>query len=117
MYGGTHLAGEDALSRSAFLILLALADRPRHGLAIIDRVDETSRGELKMGPGTLYGTLQKLVKGGLIKERGAPDPNDDDSRRRYYGLTARGDRALRAEAARLLTLVQAASKQSLFGDL
>lgn len=112
------MPGEEVLSRSAFLILLSLSDRPRHGLAIIDRVEEASRGELKMGPGTLYGTLQKLVAAGLIKEqRHAPDPDDDDSRRRYYGLTPKGDRALRAEAVRLKALVQAASKQRLFGDV
>lgn len=112
------MAREDSLSRSAFLILLALSDRPRHGLAIIDRVDEASNGELKMGPGTLYGTLQKLVAAGLIREeRRAPDPDDDDTRRRYYGLTAKGERSLRAEAQRLRTLVQAASKQRLLGDL
>jgi DNA-binding PadR family transcriptional regulator len=112
------MAGEDGLSRSAFLILLSLSDRPRHGLAIIDRVEEASNGELKMGPGTLYGTLQKLVTAGLIKEeRHAPDPDDDDARRRYYGLTTKGERSLKAEAVRLRALVQAASKQRLFGDL
>jgi DNA-binding PadR family transcriptional regulator len=112
------MAAEDTLSRSAFLILLSLSDRPRHGLAIIDRVEEASGGELKMGPGTLYGTLQKLVAAGLIKEqRHAPDPDDHDSRRRYYALTAKGDRSLRAEAVRLRSLVQAATKQRLFGDL
>ncbi len=112
------MAGDETLSRSAFLILLSLSDRPRHGLAIVDRVEDASRGEVKMGPGTLYGTLQKLVAAGLIKEqRQPPDPDDDDPRRRYYGLTPRGDRALRAEALRLKALVQAAAKQRLFGDL
>lgn len=111
-------ASNEGLSRSAFLILLALADRPRHGLAIIDRVEESSRGDLKMGPGTLYGTLQKLAAAGLIREkRHAPDPDDHDTRRRYYGVTPKGERALKAEAARLRTMVQAASKQKLFGDL
>jgi len=109
---------EDSLSRSAFLILLALADRPRHGLAIIERVEESSRGEVKMGPGTLYGTLQKLTAAGLIREqRSAPDPDDHDTRRRYYGLTPKGDRSLRSEAAKLRSLVQAASRQKLFGDV
>jgi DNA-binding PadR family transcriptional regulator len=111
-------ASADTLSRSAFLIMLALTDRPRHGLAIIDRVEESSRGDLKMGPGTLYGTLQKLTAAGLIREqRHAPDPDDHDTRRRYYGLTPRGERALKAEAARLRTMVQAATKQKLFGDI
>ncbi len=112
------MVADSSLSRSAFLILLALSDRPRHGLAIIDRVEETSEGEIRMGPGSLYGTLQKLVAAGMIKElREAPDPNDDDSRRRYYGTTPRGDRALKAEAHRMRTLVDAAVKQNLLGGL
>lgn len=102
----------DALPRSAFLVLLALADRARHGLAIIDRVEEASRGEMRMGPGTLYATLQKLVTGGLIREtREVPDPDDHDTRRRYYEITPRGTRALKAEATRLQTLVRAAAAE------
>lgn len=105
------------MSRSAFLILLALADRPRHGLAIIDWVDDVSGGEVAMGPGTLYGTLQKLVASGLIREpRDVPDPDDDDPRRRYYELTSKGQRTVKAEAEHLRTLVKAASKQKLFGE-
>ncbi len=108
----------DGLSRSAFLILLALSDQPRHGLAIIDRVDEASGGEVKLGPGTLYGTLQKLVSGGLIREtQTPPDPANHDSRRRYYRLTPKGDRLLRAEAVRLRSLVRAAIDGRLLGDL
>ena len=96
------------LPRSSFLILLALADQPRHGLAIIDRVVEASHGEVKLGPGTLYGTLQKLIAGGLIRESPPPDPDDHDPRRRYYRLTPKGDRELKAEAARMRSLVRAA---------
>jgi DNA-binding PadR family transcriptional regulator len=106
----------DPLSRSAFLILLALADRPRHGLAIIDKVAEASEGGVKLGPGTLYGTLQKLVASGLIRETAqAPDPQDDDPRRRYYELTPRGERALQAEAEHLQRLVRVAAAQRVLG--
>jgi DNA-binding PadR family transcriptional regulator len=108
----------DHLSRSAFLILLALSDQPRHGLAIIDRVAEASNGEVTMGPGTLYGTLQKLVAAGLIRETAdAPNPVDHDPRRRYYRLTAKGERDLKAEATRLRTLVRAAVDGRVLGDL
>jgi DNA-binding PadR family transcriptional regulator len=112
------MAGDDTLSKSAFLILLSLSDRSRHGLGIIARVEESSAGEVRMGPGTLYGTLQKLTAAGLIKEqRDAPDPDDHDTRRRYYALTPRGARALKSEALRMRALVKAAAKQNLFGGL
>lgn len=108
----------DALSKSGFLVLLALADRPRHGLAIVDRVEDASRGEVRMGPGTLYGTIHKLTAGGFIRETTAPpDPQDDDPRRRYYRLTPRGERALKAEATRLRALVNAAIDQRILGDV
>ena len=102
----------ESIARSAFLVLLSLADRPRHGLAILDRVDEASNGECRMGPGTLYGTLQKLVATGLIKEVDAPpDLEADDPRRRYYRLTSRGEKVLKAEATRLRALVNVAIAQ------
>jgi DNA-binding PadR family transcriptional regulator len=102
-------ARTDGLSRSAFLVLFALADQPRHGLAIIDWIADSTKGQVKLGPGTLYGTLQKLLADGLIREApAAPDPDDDDPRRRYYTLTPRAKRELKAEAARMRTLVDAA---------
>lgn len=97
-----------SLPRASFLVLLALADQPGHGLAIADRVEDTTRGRVKMGPGTLYGTLQKLQQAGLIRETAqAPDPDDHDARRRYYRLTPRGERLLRAEAENLRVLAEA----------
>jgi DNA-binding PadR family transcriptional regulator len=108
----------DGLSRSSFLILLALADQARHGLAIIDRVAEASGGEVKLGAGTLYGTLQKLVVAGLIRETATPpDPQNHDTRRRYYRLTPKGERLLKAEAVRLRSLVRAAVAGQVLGDL
>lgn len=102
----------DSLPRSAYLVLLALSDRPRHGLAIMDRVEAVTRGRMKMGPGTLYGTLQKLQATGLIRETSEPpDPEDDDSRRRYYRITPRGERALAEETASLRVLIDAAARR------
>jgi len=109
-------ATSEGLSRSSFLVLLALADQPRHGLAILDRVLEASQGEVRLGPGTLYGTLQKLTAARLIVE--APDAarrEQADPRRRYYRLTAAGQRELASEASRLRSLVRAAVAQQILG--
>jgi DNA-binding PadR family transcriptional regulator len=106
------------LARSAFLVLLALADGPGHGLGIVGRVESVTGGSVKLGPGTLYGTLQSLVGAGLIRETGAPvGPDDDDPRRRYYRVTPRGDKALKAEAERLRVLVRAAAARQVLGDV
>lgn len=98
------------LSRSAFLVLLALSDRPRHGLAVVERIEETTQGRIRMGPGTLYGTLHKLEASGLIREtKDAPDPDDHDARRRYYLITPRGKRVLDAEVDGLRVLASSAA--------
>ena len=111
-------APAEGLTRPAFLILLALADQARHGLGIVDRVDEMSHGEVRLGPGTLYGTLQKLVAAGLIRETATvPNPDDHDPRRRYYKLTPKGQRELRDEAARMRALVRVAIAEQIVGDL
>jgi DNA-binding PadR family transcriptional regulator len=106
-----------AVSRSAFLILLALHDGPCHGLGVVDRVERATNGQVKLGPGTLYGTLHTLAADQMIRESAAPeDAVDDDPRRRYYRITPRGDRALRAEAARLRVLVDAAAARRVLED-
>jgi DNA-binding PadR family transcriptional regulator len=115
--GALPMPRDATLPRSSFLILLTLAERPRHGLGIVEDVEDASGGEVRLGPGTLYGTLQRLVQEGLIRQTtDAPDPDDDDPRRRYYRLTPRGERALRDEASRLRTLVDAAARRHILQD-
>jgi DNA-binding PadR family transcriptional regulator len=108
-YHNILMSDHSGLPRSAFLILLALADGPSHGLGIIARVEDATRGAIKLGPGTLYGTIKILAADGLIRESAAPTPADADTRRRFFRLTSRGARALSAEAGRLRVLVEAAA--------
>jgi DNA-binding PadR family transcriptional regulator len=90
-------------------ILLALADGDRHGYAIMQEVERLTDGALRMGPGTLYGTIKRMLAAGLIEEADErPDPALDDERRRYYRATRLGMAVLEAETARMSTLVSAA---------
>ena len=92
-----------------FHILLALAETERHGYALMQEVAAESGGQVRLGPGTLYGALRRLLELHLIEESGRrPDPELDDERRRYYRLTSAGRRVLAAEAARHDRLVQLA---------
>ncbi|HLU09964.1 MAG TPA: PadR family transcriptional regulator [Oceanobacillus sp.] len=105
------------LSPSVFHILLALADEERHGYGIMQEIRLRTDGQVRLVPGTLYGAIKRLLAQQLIEEVDArPDPAIDDERRRYYRLTDFGQRVLRAEAARLASLVrQAEAKQLLSG--
>jgi DNA-binding PadR family transcriptional regulator len=85
------------LTPAVFHILLALADGPRHGYAIMQAVEASSGSE--MGPGTIYGSLQRMEDAGLVKEAA-----QGDERRRVFGLQPAGRRALQAEAGRLAKL-------------
>src|SRR4051812_40856898 len=97
------------LTPAVFHILLALADAERHGYAIMEHVAQGTDGQIKMGPGTLYGTLKRLLGGALIEESAdRPDPKMDDERRRYYRLTDFGRRVMEAEARRYAHLVKLA---------
>jgi DNA-binding PadR family transcriptional regulator len=97
------------LTPAVFHILLALADDERHGYAIMEHVAQTTDGQIKMGPGTLYGTIKRLLGSDLIEESDErPDPEMDDERRRYYRLTRLGRRVVEAEARRYAKLVSLA---------
>jgi DNA-binding PadR family transcriptional regulator len=97
------------LSPAIHHILLALADDERHGYGIMLEVSRLTRGATRMGPGTLYGTLKRLLASGLIEETDErPDPALDDERRRYYRITRLGARVLQAETARVSVLLVAA---------
>jgi DNA-binding PadR family transcriptional regulator len=90
-------------------ILLALADEDRHGYAIMQEVARLTAGAVRMGPGTLYGTVKRMIASGLLEEADErPDPELDDERRRYYRATALGRAVLEAETSRMSTLVSAA---------
>ncbi len=105
------------LTPAVFHILLSLADSERHGYGIMQEVAGRTDGAMRMGPGTLYGTIKRLLADGLIEASGErPDPELDDERRRYYRLTDFGRRVLQVEAKRLEQLVRVAqAKRVLYG--
>jgi DNA-binding PadR family transcriptional regulator len=98
-----------ALPVASFHILIAVADRERHGYAIMQDVAARTDGKLRIGPGTLYGSIKRLLDDGLIEELDErPDPDKDDVRRRYYRITPLGRRVAIEETARLAKLVRQA---------
>jgi DNA-binding PadR family transcriptional regulator len=102
------------LTSVAFEILLALADGERHGYSILQEVESRTAGAASLHAGTLYRALARLLEGELIEElEKRPDPRQDDERRRYYRLTARGIAVAKAEAARLEGQVSAARARRL----
>ena len=105
-----------ALPPATFQILLALVDAERHGYAIMKEVAERTDGGVKLGPGTLYGTLKRLLDAGLVEEAGErADADSADERRRYYRITTRGMAAARAEARRLEAMLIVAWEKKLIG--
>ncbi|HKC15077.1 MAG TPA: PadR family transcriptional regulator [Steroidobacteraceae bacterium] len=111
-----HVDSGQPLSPAVFHILLALANGERHGYDIMREVALDTLGAMRLGPGTLYGCLKRMLDAGLVKECGKRlDRELDDERRRYYRATDLGLRAVRAEAARLEGAVAAAQSKKLLG--
>jgi DNA-binding PadR family transcriptional regulator len=108
----------DPLPSVAFQILLALTDQPLHGYAIMRQVEGHTEGRIRLGPATLYGSIQTLLEAGLIEDVDAPDDEDGGSeRRRYYGITAAGRKIAREEAERLARVLRVArAKKILRGE-
>jgi DNA-binding PadR family transcriptional regulator len=92
-------------------ILLSLAGDDRHGLGIAADVKAFTNGRLSLGPGTLYGTIKRLLEAGLIEDLGAPSGDEDDPRRRYYRITPKGRRALEAETEGLASVLGVARRR------
>jgi DNA-binding PadR family transcriptional regulator len=95
------------LHRDTFHILVSLADRDRHGYAVMQDVLERTDGALRLSPSSLYAAIRRLLEQGLIEELAErPDPEHDDERRRYYRLTRLGRSVATAEARRLDRLLR-----------
>ena len=97
------------LPPASFHILMAVAEEDRHGYAIIQDVAARTRGEVRLGAGTLYRSIQRMLEQGLLEEAvERPAPEEDDERRRYYRITSLGRTVALAEARRLGDLVRLA---------
>jgi DNA-binding PadR family transcriptional regulator len=102
------------LTASVFHILLALSDGDLHGYGIMQEVAKHTGGQIRLGPGTLYGAIKRLLGNGWIVEADErPDPELDDERRRYYRLTDYGRQVLKAEVQRISKMVSVAQRKKL----
>ena len=107
-----HALPLQPLTPAVYHILLALADGEKHGYAIMKEVEAQTRGQVKMGPGTLYGSIKRMLAAQMIEEADErPDPDLDDERRRYYRLTGLGEQLVRAESERLAQSVRVARQK------
>lgn len=105
------------LTPAVLHILLALSTEDRHGYGIMKQVESDSQGKVKMGPGTLYGSIRRMMEAGLICEsEKAIDSEVDDERRVYYTMTGTGRSALAAELQRYRVVVAVARKKRLTPD-
>lgn len=110
--GNTRARGSTRpVAGTVVYVLLALADRPRYGLDIVREVDRQTGGAIRLGPGTLYNAVGRMLTDGVIEECDAP-PGSDESRsgpeRKYYRITESGRDVLEAEAMRLARIVDTA---------
>jgi len=107
----------DPLPSAAFQILLSLAGEDLHGYGIMRQVEEQTCGRMRLGPGTLYSSIQTLLEEGLIEEIDSPAEAVDARRRRRYRLTACGRKLARSEAGRLADLLRVARARKIYkGD-
>ncbi len=108
----------DPLPAAAFQIMLALAGGDLHGYAIMRQVEDQTGGRLRLGPGTLYGSIQTLLEGKLIEEVHRPGNSEGGAeRRRYYRLTIAGRKLARSEAEKMADVLRVArSRKILRGD-
>lgn len=107
-------APEHPLTPAVFHILLALSSGERHGYAIMKQVEADSQGKVTMGPGTLYGSLKRMLEAGLVRESDKrADPEMDDQRRIYYQITGVGAQALAAELERYQRILAIAHERRL----
>jgi DNA-binding PadR family transcriptional regulator len=104
------------LPPATFHILMAVSDEERHGYAVIQHVEASTGGDLRLSAGTLYRSIARMLEQGLIIESTKRPAKDDDPRRRYYRITPFGKSVARAEARRLSQLVRLARAQGLLAD-
>lgn len=106
------------LTPTVFHMLLALADGEKHGYGIMQAVEEETQGKMHIRTGSLYGSIRRMIEAGLIEETSdRPDPQLDDERRRYYGLTDFGRRVLTAEAARIAQAMAVIRGKHILGEV
>ena len=106
------------LTPAVFYILLALSRGERHGYGIMKQVEADSQGKVSMGPGTLYGSLKRMLDAGLVRESDKRvDPEMDDERRIYYQITGAGAEALAAELERYKRIVSLAQERKLYPNM
>ncbi len=105
----------DPLPAAAFQILLSLADEDLHGYAIMRQVEAQTEGRVRLGPGTLYSSIQALVEEGFIEEvERAAETESGAERRRFYRLSSSGRKEARTEAERLAGLLRVARAKKIF---
>jgi DNA-binding PadR family transcriptional regulator len=110
------VAAQAPLTPAVLHILLALSQGERHGYGIMKQVEADSQGKVSMGPGTLYGSIKRMMEAGLIRESDKRiDPEMDDERRIYYEITGAGQAALAAELQRYRGVVAVAEGRVVYG--
>jgi DNA-binding PadR family transcriptional regulator len=105
------MAANNTPSSAQYQVLLSLLDSEKHGYGIMQAVEKLTDGEIRLGPGTLYGAIKRLLEQTWIEESGErPDPAIDDERRRYYRLTGLGQTVVAQETRRMQRLVRFADQ-------